>query len=155
DCRPPYRRPPRRRERRCRASSLSLPWTAPSHFVVIQNPRNAAGAGREGLPFRPRPPIIPDGISGAPEDEGRVRDRHYAQHRWRRPRRRPVPTRGVAELTCFEDFRGEGQTLTTTNFDGYRLEWLTGFLAVVDFGGFAVAAENTFRSQPRISTHVA
>jgi len=39
--------------------------------------------------------------------------------------------------------------------DGYRLEWLTSFLAVVDYGGFAAAAEGTFRSQPRISTHVA
>jgi DNA-binding transcriptional LysR family regulator len=39
--------------------------------------------------------------------------------------------------------------------DGYKLEWLTSFLAVVDFGGFAAAAENSFRSQPRISTHVA
>lgn len=41
------------------------------------------------------------------------------------------------------------------SLDGYRLEWLTSFLAVVDFGGFAAAADNTFRSQPRISTHVA
>lgn len=39
--------------------------------------------------------------------------------------------------------------------EGYRLEWLTSFLAVVDFGGFAAAATATFRSQPRISTHVA
>lgn len=41
------------------------------------------------------------------------------------------------------------------SLDGYRLEWLTSFLAVVDYGGFAAAAENTFRSQPRISVHVA
>jgi len=38
--------------------------------------------------------------------------------------------------------------------DGYRLEWLTSFLAVVDYGGFAAAAEGSFRSQPRISAHV-
>ncbi len=44
---------------------------------------------------------------------------------------------------------------TGPNVDGYRLEWLTSFLAVVDHGGFAAAAEHTFRSQPRISTHVA
>lgn len=45
--------------------------------------------------------------------------------------------------------------MSTTSLDGIRLEWLTSFLAVVDFGGFAAAAENSFRSQPRISTHVA
>ncbi|MGO1511218.1 MAG: helix-turn-helix domain-containing protein [Actinomycetales bacterium] len=39
--------------------------------------------------------------------------------------------------------------------DNYRFEWLNSFLAVVDFGGFAAAAENTYRSQPRISSHVA
>lgn len=39
--------------------------------------------------------------------------------------------------------------------DNYRLEWLTSFLAVVDYGGFAAAAEHTYRSQPRISSHVA
>jgi|SRR5690625_955247 len=39
--------------------------------------------------------------------------------------------------------------------DSYRLEWLTSFLAVVDVGGFAAAAEHTYRSQPRISSHVA
>lgn len=39
--------------------------------------------------------------------------------------------------------------------DSYRLEWLVSYLAVVDYGGFAAAAEATFRSQPRISTHVA
>ncbi|MCR2815010.1 LysR family transcriptional regulator [Microbacterium jiangjiandongii] len=42
-----------------------------------------------------------------------------------------------------------------SRLDGYRFEWLTSFLAVVDFGGFASAAEGTFRSQPRISSHVA
>lgn len=42
-----------------------------------------------------------------------------------------------------------------SRLDGYRFEWLTSFLAVVDFGGFAAAAEATFRSQPRISSHVA
>lgn len=45
--------------------------------------------------------------------------------------------------------------MTNGKLDGYRLEWLTSFLAVVDFGGFAVAAENTFRAQSRISSHVA
>ncbi|PSL03634.1 DNA-binding transcriptional LysR family regulator [Haloactinopolyspora alba] len=44
---------------------------------------------------------------------------------------------------------------TGPSADGYRLEWLTSFLAVVDHGGFAAAAEHTFRSQPRVSTHVA
>ncbi|TFV65572.1 UNVERIFIED_ORG: LysR family transcriptional regulator [Bacillus sp. AZ43] len=39
--------------------------------------------------------------------------------------------------------------------DGYRLEWLSSFLAVVDHGGFAAAAENVYRSQPSISSHVA
>lgn len=42
-----------------------------------------------------------------------------------------------------------------TGLDGYRLEWLTSFLAVVDHGGFAAAADNVYRSQPSISTHVA
>jgi DNA-binding transcriptional LysR family regulator len=41
------------------------------------------------------------------------------------------------------------------SIENYRLEWLTSFLAVVDHGGFAAAAENTYRSQPRISAHVA
>ena len=45
--------------------------------------------------------------------------------------------------------------MTNGKLDGYRLEWLTSFLAVVDFGGFAVAAENTYRAQSRISSHVA
>lgn len=45
--------------------------------------------------------------------------------------------------------------MSAGSIDGYRLEWLTSFLAVVDFGGFAAAAEATFRSQPRISSHVA
>lgn len=42
-----------------------------------------------------------------------------------------------------------------TPLDGYRLEWLSSFLAVVDHGGFAAAAENVYRSQPSISSHVA
>ena len=42
-----------------------------------------------------------------------------------------------------------------TALDGYRLEWLGSFLAVVDHGGFAAAAENVYRSQPSISSHVA
>lgn len=42
-----------------------------------------------------------------------------------------------------------------TALDGYRLEWLSSFLAVVDHGGFAAAAENVYRSQPSISSHVA
>lgn len=45
--------------------------------------------------------------------------------------------------------------MTANSLDGIRLEWLSSFLAVVDFGGFAAAAENSFRSQPRISSHVA
>ncbi|OZM77923.1 LysR family transcriptional regulator [Pseudonocardia sp. MH-G8] len=36
-----------------------------------------------------------------------------------------------------------------------RLEWLTSFVAVVDNGGFAAAANATYRSQPRVSTHIA
>lgn len=45
--------------------------------------------------------------------------------------------------------------MSTRSVDGYRLGWLTSFLAVVDFGGFAAGAEATYRSQPRVSTHVA
>ena len=45
--------------------------------------------------------------------------------------------------------------MSTRSVDGYRLEWLTSFLAVVDFGGFAAGAEATYRSQPRVSAHVA
>jgi DNA-binding transcriptional LysR family regulator len=36
-----------------------------------------------------------------------------------------------------------------------RLEWFVSFLAVVDTGSFAAAAEATHRSQPRVSMHVA
>lgn len=36
-----------------------------------------------------------------------------------------------------------------------RLEWLVSFLAVVESGGFGAAAEETHRSQPRVSSHVA
>lgn len=45
--------------------------------------------------------------------------------------------------------------MTEGSIDNFRLEWLTSFMAVVDHGGFAAAAEHTFRSQSRISTHVA
>lgn len=38
--------------------------------------------------------------------------------------------------------------------DNLKIEWITSFLAVVDHGGFAAAAGQTFRSQPRISSHV-
>lgn len=41
------------------------------------------------------------------------------------------------------------------SLDGYRLEWLTSFLAVVDYGGFSAAADSTYRTQPRISAHIA
>jgi DNA-binding transcriptional LysR family regulator len=47
------------------------------------------------------------------------------------------------------------RALSPGSVDGYRLEWLASFLAVVDFGGFAAAAASTFRSQPRVSSHVA
>jgi DNA-binding transcriptional LysR family regulator len=36
-----------------------------------------------------------------------------------------------------------------------KLEWIMSFVAVVDNAGFAAAAEATYRSQPRVSTHVA
>ncbi|TDD96122.1 LysR family transcriptional regulator [Jiangella asiatica] len=44
---------------------------------------------------------------------------------------------------------------SSLSVDGYRLEWLTSFLAVVDHGGFAAAADHMFRSQSRISAHIA
>ncbi len=45
--------------------------------------------------------------------------------------------------------------MTESSTDNYRLEWLTSFLSVVNYGGFAAAAEHMYRSQPRISSHVA
>lgn len=45
--------------------------------------------------------------------------------------------------------------MNNASLDGYRLEWLTSFLAVVDYGGFSAAAESTYRTQPRISAHIA
>jgi DNA-binding transcriptional LysR family regulator len=38
---------------------------------------------------------------------------------------------------------------------GYRLEWVTSFVAVADEGGFSAAALALRRSQPRVSAHVA
>ncbi|GAB3571141.1 LysR family transcriptional regulator [Amycolatopsis endophytica] len=38
---------------------------------------------------------------------------------------------------------------------GYRLEWLASFVAVAEYGGFSAAAKHLYRSQSRISTHVA
>lgn len=45
--------------------------------------------------------------------------------------------------------------MSSSSLDRYRLDWLMSFLAVVDFGGFAAAAENTYRAQSRVSAHVA
>lgn len=45
--------------------------------------------------------------------------------------------------------------MAANSIDNYRLDWLLSFLAVVDHGGFAAAAESTYRSQPRVSAHVA
>ncbi|TCM37594.1 LysR family transcriptional regulator [Kribbella sp. VKM Ac-2568] len=38
---------------------------------------------------------------------------------------------------------------------GYRLDWIVSFVAVARHGGFSAAAKATFRSQSRISEHVA
>ncbi|MDX6265135.1 MAG: hypothetical protein QOH84_6823, partial [Kribbellaceae bacterium] len=38
---------------------------------------------------------------------------------------------------------------------GYRLDWFVSFVAVARYGGFSAAAKATFRSQSRISEHVA
>jgi DNA-binding transcriptional LysR family regulator len=38
---------------------------------------------------------------------------------------------------------------------GYRLDWIVSFVAVARYGGFSAAAKATFRSQSRISEHVA
>src|ERR1700712_1815682 len=37
----------------------------------------------------------------------------------------------------------------------FRLEWVSSFVAVAHEGGFSAAAKALFRSQPRVSTHVA
>jgi len=39
--------------------------------------------------------------------------------------------------------------------EAFKLEWISSFVAVVDSEGFAAAARDTFKSQSRISTHVA
>ncbi len=38
---------------------------------------------------------------------------------------------------------------------GYRLDWIVSFVAVARHRGFSAAAKATFRSQSRISEHVA
>lgn len=38
---------------------------------------------------------------------------------------------------------------------GYRLDWLASFVAVAEYGGFSAAAKHLYRSQSRVSTHVA
>jgi LysR family hydrogen peroxide-inducible transcriptional activator len=37
----------------------------------------------------------------------------------------------------------------------YHIEWLTAFVAVAQYGGFSAAAKALYRSQPRVSNHVA
>lgn len=37
----------------------------------------------------------------------------------------------------------------------YRLDWIVSFVAVAHHGGFSAAAKALYRSQPRVSTHVA
>jgi DNA-binding transcriptional LysR family regulator len=38
---------------------------------------------------------------------------------------------------------------------GYRLDWIVSFVAVARYGGFSAAAKELFRSQSRVSMHVA
>ncbi|HET6986751.1 MAG TPA: LysR family transcriptional regulator [Kribbella sp.] len=38
---------------------------------------------------------------------------------------------------------------------GFRMDWIVSFVAVARHGGFSAAAKATFRSQSRISEHVA
>lgn len=37
----------------------------------------------------------------------------------------------------------------------YRLDWIASFVAVAHYGGFSAAAKELYRSQPRVSSHVA
>lgn len=39
--------------------------------------------------------------------------------------------------------------------EAFKLEWISSFVAVVDSEGFAAAARDTFKSQSRVSTHIA
>ena len=38
---------------------------------------------------------------------------------------------------------------------GFRMDWIVSFVAVARHGGFSAAAKATFRSQSRISEHIA
>lgn len=42
-----------------------------------------------------------------------------------------------------------------TRVHPYRIDWITSFVAVARHGGFSAAAKALYRSQPRVSTHVA
>ncbi|GII32997.1 LysR family transcriptional regulator [Planotetraspora mira] len=37
----------------------------------------------------------------------------------------------------------------------YRIEWIVSFVAVAHYGGFSAAAKSLYRSQPRVSSHIA
>jgi len=37
----------------------------------------------------------------------------------------------------------------------YRIDWIISFVAVAHHGGFSAAAKALYRSQPRVSSHVA
>ncbi len=41
------------------------------------------------------------------------------------------------------------------NIVNYHVEWIVAFVAVAEYGGFSAAAKALYRSQPRISNHVA
>jgi DNA-binding transcriptional LysR family regulator len=41
------------------------------------------------------------------------------------------------------------------NIVNYHVEWIVAFVAVAQHGGFSAAAKELYRSQPRVSTHVA
>jgi DNA-binding transcriptional LysR family regulator len=41
------------------------------------------------------------------------------------------------------------------NIVNYHVEWIVAFVAVAEYGGFSAAAKVLYRSQPRISNHVA
>ncbi|MGO1562402.1 MAG: LysR family transcriptional regulator [Actinomycetaceae bacterium] len=61
----------------------------------------------------------------------------------------------IPPSTTSKDGSTTSMDTQASGIDNYRFEWLTSYLSVVDFGGFAAAAEHTFRSQPRISSHIA
>lgn len=63
------------------------------------------------------------------------------------PRFPEVSPRGNSQPT-------RARTKKRTTYRPLKLEWLESFIATVDSGGFAAAARNTYRSQPRVSAHI-